>query len=551
MKRARMELPSYLRDSVVAKPDVWDRVIKTGARVASGFATSEPSAFYDGLWEYIQANDITDLQIRQALFMAPHTLCIGKALQSRGILAGAAGRLPGLLGQVAAKVNGVTRKLDGLSKLVEHYREMEARRIRITSAFIGTTLNAIVPKNPITQTAYADFVGRNTTRLGLTDMQSIHFPDALDSMAYDVDGNAHVDTFVIVMTPPDAAGYLSHGPANGANGDVVERVLSGDGINLVLYLNAGYPFTMGYGDAVHTVHVERFRKIAEAGRLMVVFDDSPVPGVPPGGMGKASPAEEAIAMHVVDHIETNKAFTYGRAIQVGIGRTGVYAIRALKDSGWHGRIYTEMLEPFTLDLFEAGKIAGSHFIERDGRRTPLDGKIVCTFTMGERGSAFYDRLDDNPAVVLAPSSRVVIPEGFYGGLGINNCLGIDFHGQVNAAGRGPNHHSGIGGLAQIVRGLGKGGVGYLCLKSTHTDLDGERCSSIMPTLPAGTPVALIGPDLMGGRDGARLHVVTEHGVARVSGRPQSQLIRELIGIAHPDFREQLAAAAYELFRVRV
>ena len=543
------QYPKWFSECITTHDEAMGRVVHSGARLLSGFATSEPHTFYDGLWEHIQANDIVDLTIRQALFMAPHRLCVGDALSSAGLFPGAAKR-SGPFRNLFRSVNDVTRKLEGLGKLIEHYRELQERRIGLRSAFIGSAVNTIIPRNAITRARYPEFVGRNTTRNGVMDMQVVHFPDAVDSVLYDPEGAAQVDTLVVVPTPPDAHGEMSYGPANGATADYVDAALGGTDINILLYVNPGYPFTRGYADwASNTIGIERFRDLAARGRLLVVEDTGKVPAAPSGAFSTPSDLEQTIAQHLVNHIEMHAEQTYGRALQVGIGRTGIQAIRLLKDSGWRGRAYTEMLEPYMLELLESGKIAGTHFMERDGTRTPLDGKITCTFTMGEDGSDFYEKLHDNPAVVLAPANRVVIPEAFHGGLGINNCLAIDFHGQVNAGSRNRNHHSGIGGLAVINRGLGVGGIGYLCLKSTHKNVDGKLCSSIMPFHPKGTAIGLIGPDVVGGRFGASKYVVTEHGVARVSGRSQSELIRALIAVADPRFQKQLERDAWEHFRV--
>ena len=143
----------------------------------------------------------------------------------------------------------------------------------------------------------------------------------------------------------------------------------------------------------------------------------------------------------------------------------------------------------------------------------------------------------------------MIPEAFHYGLGVNNCLGIDFQGHLNSGGRDHHHYSGVGGGAIIIRGLSRGGIGYLCLKSTHTTSDGSTRSSVFPFLPQGTPISAIGPDLMGGREGARFFLVTEYGVARLSGMSQHNFIRNIISVAHPDFRDELRKKAYEYFRV--
>lgn len=548
---ASNKYPKFFSDHIMSNAEAMKGAVKSGTTIASGFATSEPHTFYDGLWEFVQTEDLVNLNIRQALFMAPHQLCVDDALESKGLFNVLASKGSSIFGNLARTANAITKKVEGLKKLVDHYNEMIERNITFTSPFIGGATNIVIPSNPITMVLAPDFVGRNTTRIGVTDMQSIHFPDAVDSMGYDPDGNALLDTFVCVLTPPDKNGELSHGPANGANGEIIEKILDRCDVNLIVYINENYPFTRGYGDAPNTIHIDRFKGLAKAGKLFVVMDEGKIPALPPGSFDNPFPEELKIAENVVNHIEMNKHFTHGRAIQVGFGGTGVLAIRALKDSSWTGRSYTEMLEPFTLDLFEAGKIAGSHFIEKDGRRTELDGKMVCTFTICEKGSDFYKKLHNNENVIVAPASRVVIPEGFYHGMGINNCLGVDFHGHVNSGGKDKNHYSGVGGGAQIFRGLARGGVGYLCLKSTHNGPEGKLRSSIFPFMPQGTPISHIGPDLMGGREGARFFIVTEHGVAQVSGKSQSNFIKSIIEIADPRFKEWLAREAYKEFRIKV
>jgi acyl-CoA hydrolase len=548
------KLPSFFTDCVMPNDEALRRCVKSGMTVASGFATSEPHTYYASLWDHIVREDIVGLDIRQALFMAPHRICLGSALESKGIMKEVSERwadVP-ILGQFSRQVHATSRKLEGLNRLISHYEELKRRRITFTSPFIGAATNAIIPANAITSRLYPEYVGRNTTRTGITRMQSIHFPDAVDSMGYDPDDQPMVDTFVLPMTPPNEKGEMSHGLANGANGEILDKILRLKTVNILLYINPDYPFTRGYGDdARNTVNIKEFEGLARAGRLFVVEDSGKLPGLPRDALANPAPAEEKIAQNVVNHIEANLRFTGGRAIQVGFGSTGVLAIKALKQSSWTGRCYTEMLEPFTLDLWEAGKIAGTHFIEKDGRRTQLDGKLACTFTICEEGSDFYRKLHNNPSVIVAPASRVVIPEGFHRGLGINNCLGIDFHGHINAGGRDKNHFSGVGGGATINRGLSNGGIAYFCLKSTHTTPEGKVRSSIFPFLPLGTPVSYIGPDLMGGRDGARFFLVTEHGVTQMSGRDQHNFIKGLISVADPAFRDELRYQAYREFRVHV
>jgi acyl-CoA hydrolase len=47
------------------------------------------------------------------------------------------------------------------------------------------------------------------------------------------------------------------------------------------------------------------------------------------------------------------------------------------------------------------------------------------------------------------------------------------------------------------------------------------------------------------------YVVTEYGVAELRGRPVRERARDLIRIAHPDFREQLAREAFDTYKLRL
>ncbi len=543
-------LPRFLTERMVSNEEALKKTVVSGRRIQCGFATSEPYTFYASVWDHIKKEKLRDVDFKSGLILTPHHLFVGTALGRKGLMAGLADGLSfSVFAEWARAVNQATRKFESLAVLINHYKRLQKRNITFMSGFLSPALNGIVPDTPVARMLYPEYVQRNTARMGITDFQFAHFADAAEVMAYHADGRPKTDLFVLVMTLPDANGELSHGPCAAFNGEVLERVISQGDQDVLLYLNASYPFTRGYTDAPNTLHVDRLKPLAEAGRLTVVLDDGPIPSLPAGSFDKPLKTELAIAEQVVNHIEANLELTRGRAVQVGFGGTGVLAIRKLRESSWTGRAYTEMLEPFMLDLFESGKIAGSHIVERDGRRTMLDGKMVCTFALGSRGSDFYKRIDHNDAIILAPSSRVVVPEAFHYGMGINNCLAIDFHGHVNTSARDKNHYSGVGGGAAIIRGLSRGGVSYLCMKSTHTTPEGLLRSSIFPFMPRGTPVCYTGPDMMGGREGALSYLVTEHGVAQMSGRTQAEFIRAIISVAHPDFRDFLKRSAWREFRV--
>ncbi|CAN5687182.1 hypothetical protein BH24ACT15_BH24ACT15_32730 [soil metagenome] len=236
----------------------------SGIRIGSGLATSEPSTFYEGLWEHVRAHDIHDLDIIQGLFLAPHPILVGDAL---GV---PHPTLPGPL----AKVANAIADARSLRRLARHLDELGRRQIVFTSAFLGPVTSPMVPDTPITRLLAPRLAGRNRVTAGYTRYHPVHFPDAVSALATDDAGRLTIDLFVQPMTWPDTRQRLSFGMSNGVNGSVVESLLAGDTGHLLLYLNARLPFTTGPGN---TLPVDGLRTLADGGRLTVVVEDTLVP----------------------------------------------------------------------------------------------------------------------------------------------------------------------------------------------------------------------------------------------------------------------------------
>lgn len=544
------QVPATLRARVVDEATALGEAVRSGTRVGSGLGTSEPTQFYAGLWDHIRAHDLRDVEIRQALFMEPHPLLVGDANAVDAAVAsdGDGGDAGGAVERLRAAVSDRLDDAARLRNLGAHLQELRDRRIRFVSAFMGPATNRIVPDTAATRLLAPTLAGRNLATAGAVAWQPVHFADAV-ALGYAPDtGEPRADVYVCVVTPPRADGRVSFGVSNGADGDIVARVLDRLDMALLIYVNPRAPWIDGFDFAPNGFDLDRLEPLARRGQVWLVADEGPLAGLPPGTFDSAGDVERRIAGRVVDHI-AGHGWAAGRSLQVGIGGTGAQVARGLGDTGWRGRLYTEMLDPVTFSLLDDGVVAGSHVLD-DGRRRQVDDAVVSTFAMGERGSDFYDRLGDG-RVRMAPASVVLRPEAFAGGLGVNDILGIDFHGQVNATGRDATPFSGIGGSAIIHRGLADGGVAYLCLPSTHTSPAGQRRSSVFAFLPEGTPVGLTGADIMGTRNGARFHLATEHGVVQINGLDQHELVRRLVSVADPGFRDDLAATAWDRLRVRV
>jgi 4-hydroxybutyrate CoA-transferase len=117
---------------------------------------------------------------------------------------------------------------------------------------------------------------------------------------------------------------------------------------------------------------------------------------------------------------------------------------------------------------------------------------------------------------------------------------VDLTGQVAAESVGPVMTSGSGGQLAFAIGsnLSKGGRNIVAITSTAKK---GTVSRIVPMLEQGTIVST--PRTLAN------FVVTEYGIARLKGRTQKERARELIAVAHPDFRAELKKEAERLYGI--
>jgi acyl-CoA hydrolase len=217
----------------------------------------------------------------------------------------------------------------------------------------------------------------------------------------------------------------------------------------------------------------------------------------------------------------------GATIQLGIGAIPDVVGMALKskhDLGIHSEMFTDSM----MELLKCGAANNS--------RKPIHrGRSVATFAFGSKH--MYDFIDDNPSIEMLPVDYVNDPAiiamhpDF---MSINSALEVDFYGQVCAESIGTYHISGTGGQSDYVRGTvqSKGGKSFIAFPSTAKD---GTVSRITPTLAPGAAVSTSKNDVD--------YIVTEYGIAKLRGRTLSQRARELISIAHPNFRDELTFAA--------
>ncbi len=319
-----------------------------------------------------------------------------------------------------------------------------------------------------------------------------------------------VDVAVLQVAPPDRHGYFNFSVTNSANAAIVSKAKT-----VIVEVNDKLPRALGGRD--ECVHISDVDYIVEG--------DSPELVALPC----AAPTEvdRKIAQAILPHIED------GSTIQLGIGGMpntvgSMIAETDLKDLGMH----TEMLVDAYLAMYKAGKLTN--------RRKSIDrGKGVWTFCSGSR--ELYDWLDDNPGLASYPVDYVNNPQVIAQldkMVTVNNCVAVDLYGQVSAESSGTRQISGTGGQLDFLTGayLSPGGKSFICFASAYTDKKtGETRSRVMPSLLPGETVT-------DPRSQAQ-YLVTEWGMAYLAGRSTWERAEAIIGISHPDFREELIKAA--------
>jgi 4-hydroxybutyrate CoA-transferase len=191
-------------------------------------------------------------------------------------------------------------------------------------------------------------------------------------------------------------------------------------------------------------------------------------------------------------------------------------------------IHTEMFSDGVVDLCDSGVVTSQ-------AKTLHRGKLVATFLMGT--SKLYRFVDNNPQVAMFPIEYVndpLIISQNHKMVSINSALQVDLTGQVCADTIGFTQYSGVGGQVDFVRGCSRnpGGKSIIAMPSTAS---GGKISRIVVVPDEGAGVTTSRNDVH--------YVVTEYGIAMLRGKTLRQRARELIAIAHPDFRGELEKQA--------
>jgi len=314
-------------------------------------------------------------------------------------------------------------------------------------------------------------------------------------------GQIPADVVFSMASPMDAHGYFSLSLGVDYTMAAIARARA-----IVLEVNPNVPFAYG---SCH-VHISQVSALVES--------SEPVMEV---GLPKIGPVQEAIGKYVADLIDD------GATLQIGYGGIPDAVVMQLTQKHDLG-IHTEMIGDGILSLVECGAVTNR-------RKNYLPGKMVATFGLGS--SKLYRFMDRNPGLEMHPVDFTNTPAlaGKNDNLAaINATLQIDLLGQCGSESLGFTPYSGTGGQSDFVRAanISRGGKAFIVLPSTAKN---DSISRIVLGLSNGTHVTTSKNDIN--------YVVTEYGVAQLRGKSAKQRARELIGIAHPNFRAELTAQA--------
>lgn len=314
---------------------------------------------------------------------------------------------------------------------------------------------------------------------------------------------------VLTCTPPDENGWMSRS----VWGTLLDRNVLASSELVLVEVHPELPYFCSDGENHTRIHVSEVDGIIETSGPLVE-SENPV----------GDETDRRIAGYIADMVPDGACVQFGLGgLANAVGENLVYAGK--KDLG----VQTEVLSSCVMELMRKGVVNNS-------RKTTCTGRTACAQFVGNR--ALWDFGHQNPDFCqkeicwindprnIARNDRVV---------SINNAMEVDLTGQVNAETIGRRQYSGTGGQLEWVIGSqwSKDGKSIIALRSAYRDRAGVLHSKIVPELSPGSVVTTPRTWVQ--------YVVTEYGVADLKYKSTLERARALIAIAHPDFREELAA----------
>jgi 4-hydroxybutyrate CoA-transferase len=328
-------------------------------------------------------------------------------------------------------------------------------------------------------------------------------------------GLDNFNVYLLTVSPPDEAGMVNFGDVQ-----IMSKLLSRNADLVIAEIDES-SVRIGGDNSLH---------ISEINWFVERTPDAPVfPMTPPAVPEEERRTVEAICGAVAKELIPDRA-----TLQIGVGSTSGLLMSHLRSHHDLG-MQTEIIPWGTTDLVRDGVITGKY-------KKLFPGLVVGSGFAVATPREQLEYADGNPIFQLydfnfTDDIRLIAREE--GLISVNNALAIDLTGQVGSESIGPRMYTGTGG--QTAFGIGAtmgGGTSIIVLPATAT-VKGERVSRIAPSLLPGAVFTLQRTFVH--------HVVTEYGIATLKGKSLRERARELIAIAHPDFRADLTAEARRMY----
>ena len=188
-------------------------------------------------------------------------------------------------------------------------------------------------------------------------------------------------------------------------------------------------------------------------------------------------------------------------------------------------LHTGMLTESVLPLLERGVVTNR--LKADRHRRHRERHL-------HRRRGALRHIDRNPAMRLAGpeyTHAIAALARIPGFVSVNSAVEVDLGGNVNAEVAGGAYVGGVGGQLDFVRGAAAAPGGRAIIALPSVSRDGKTSRIVARCAAVTTPAADADT------------VVTEWGVAELRGVSYEERARRIAAIAHPAFRDTLAAAA--------
>jgi 4-hydroxybutyrate CoA-transferase len=323
------------------------------------------------------------------------------------------------------------------------------------------------------------------------------------------------NVYLMTVSPPDDSGHVNFGGLQ-----IMSKLLARNAKLVIAEIDEKL-VRIGGDNSIH---------VSEIDWLVERTPDAPVVPLeaPP------APEEERRIVSMICETVARELIPDRATIQVGVGSTSGMLMRSLQDHHDLG-MQTEIIPVGTTPLVRDGVVTGKYkklfpgLVGGSGFAigTP---RSELEYADGHPGFHLYDFNFTDDIRLIAREDELI---------SINNGLAIDLTGQAGSESIGHQMYTGTGGQTAFGIASSMAGGKSVIVMPSSAMVKGQRVSRIAATLAPGTVMTLLRTFVH--------YVVTEYGIATLKGKSLKERARELVAVAHPDFRNELATEARRMY----